>query len=146
MVFPESKRESGRRDYETGILCSCVGPLVTWQVAARSDPPYRGICSSRFSYPRWFLRIRFRRQLRPHGLESGQLQRLETGSRQHEGALPESAEGGERDESADGEPATVRQGSLHGVWHQAETRGTVGHLLRRQDGAQFHRKSSGIQL
>src|ERR1035438_3608419 len=145
-LCPESKRESGRREYEARVFCSRVGPFVTWQVAARSYSSYRGLCSSRISSSRLFFRIRFRGQLRPHGVESGQLQRSEVGSRRHEGALPESAEGGQRDQRADGKPATVCPRSRRGVRHQAKTGRTVGHLLRRQHGAEFHGESSGIQL
>ena len=36
-------------------------------------------------------------------------------------ALPESAESGQRDQRADGQPAALRQGSFRGVRHQAET-------------------------
>src|ERR1039457_282055 len=116
-LCPESKRESGRRDYETRVFCSRVGTFDTWQATARSYPSYRGLCSSRISSSRLFFRFRFRGQLRPHGVESGQLQRSEVRSRRHEGALPKSPEGGQRDQRADGQPSVVRPRSCCGVRH-----------------------------
>src|ERR1022692_2984386 len=58
-LCPESKRDSGRRDYESRVFCSRVGTFVTWQVTARSYPSYRGLCSPRISSSRLFFRIRF---------------------------------------------------------------------------------------
>src|ERR1039457_7265902 len=106
-LCPESKRESGRRDYETRVFCSRFGTFVTWQVTARPYPSYRGLCSSWVSSSRLFFCFRFRGQLGSHGRESGQIQRSEVGSRRHEGALPESPEGGQRDQRADGHHAAL---------------------------------------
>ena len=90
--------------HEAGILRRSGSPLPAWPPAAYPYPPSSRLFHSRSCLCRVFFSIRFRGQLRPHGLESGQLQLRPQRSGRPSQPLSEFAKGDQPEERSACQP------------------------------------------